>query len=308
MNPFKWLLERIGLVSKEDIPFGGEDGTLPAASRIIEQPQSGASLEDLQGQSVPLFAASRVPKQEPDPRRPEEEVWQALRQRVFEADGWRCQVTGCINSGGPLECHHIEPVSKGGSNEVSNLITLCLFHHACQEDHDLRSMKERADNSRFYITPSYWQKGKLQPGRIGRKRLVTVEDLKLAKTIYDLQCRCGSRDWKGFIRPTLNELVVLCSSCDRGWKLPMGIHEETCVALAHLLCPAANHGRFSINDLGAGLAGLRINATSVRPCPYCFLEDHKCGYLVPYVGLKGRALRCVNASKPRIQCHYRASI
>lgn len=49
------------------------------------------------------------------------------RAEIFERDGWRCQVAGCL--GMPLELSH------GGRTKVSrcwcyeNLTTLCRFHH-----------------------------------------------------------------------------------------------------------------------------------------------------------------------------------
>ena len=48
--------------------------------------------------------------------------------RVFERDGWRCAVPGCTSYRN-LHRHHIEFRSAGGSDDDSNCITLCAFHH-----------------------------------------------------------------------------------------------------------------------------------------------------------------------------------
>ena len=47
---------------------------------------------------------------------------------VKELDGNKCRVWGC---GFPnnLEEHHIIPRGQGGSDDASNKITLCSFHH-----------------------------------------------------------------------------------------------------------------------------------------------------------------------------------
>lgn len=51
------------------------------------------------------------------------EFWQELRKKVFIRDSFTCSYCGKI--GGILECDHIIPFSKGGSNELENLTTAC---------------------------------------------------------------------------------------------------------------------------------------------------------------------------------------
>lgn len=46
------------------------------------------------------------------------------RKEIFERDGYRC--TYCGTSDGPFECDHIVPVSRGGTNDNSNLTTACV--------------------------------------------------------------------------------------------------------------------------------------------------------------------------------------
>ena len=50
------------------------------------------------------------------------------QHRVFERDGWRCTFPGCTSYGN-LHDHHLEYRSHGGSNELSNRTTLCVWHH-----------------------------------------------------------------------------------------------------------------------------------------------------------------------------------
>ncbi len=49
-------------------------------------------------------------------------------QRIYARDGWRCAVPGC-SSYANLHAHHVLFRSAGGSDEPSNLITLCAWHH-----------------------------------------------------------------------------------------------------------------------------------------------------------------------------------
>lgn len=49
--------------------------------------------------------------------------WDDLRKFVFKRDNYTCNYCGKI--GGILECDHIIPFSKGGSNEIQNLTTSC---------------------------------------------------------------------------------------------------------------------------------------------------------------------------------------
>ena len=52
--------------------------------------------------------------------------WAALRVKVFNRDGYRCQ--DCGRAGG-LEAHHVIPLEDGGSNGLGNLTTLCRDCH-----------------------------------------------------------------------------------------------------------------------------------------------------------------------------------
>lgn len=49
-----------------------------------------------------------------------------VRREVDERDGRRCVVCG---SAVGIEKHHIVPLSKGGADEPSNMVTLCAVHH-----------------------------------------------------------------------------------------------------------------------------------------------------------------------------------
>jgi hypothetical protein len=77
-----------------------------------------------------LFAAAARGEQNyfsafvrPDPGRPSVDEWYGIRTAIFERDNYTCQQ--CGQHGGPLECDHIFPVSRGGLSIDANLQTLC---------------------------------------------------------------------------------------------------------------------------------------------------------------------------------------
>ncbi len=59
------------------------------------------------------------------------------RTEVLERDRFRCQAPGCGNSRF-LEIHHVKPKSRGGGNELENLVTLCSGCHRLHHEGKLR--------------------------------------------------------------------------------------------------------------------------------------------------------------------------
>lgn len=50
--------------------------------------------------------------------------WYPLRTMVFARDDYTCRY--CGQRGGRLECDHVVPLAKGGSNDPENLTTACM--------------------------------------------------------------------------------------------------------------------------------------------------------------------------------------
>ena len=75
---------------------------------------------------VGFWVASKLPSPKPPAEYPEN--WAEIREQVFKRDKYQCQ--NCGTSGARLNCHHIVPLDKGGTNNLSNLITLCEKCHA----------------------------------------------------------------------------------------------------------------------------------------------------------------------------------
>lgn len=89
-------------------------------------------------------------------------TWRKLRKRVWLRDDKKC--VQCVTEGRPhpevslRKCHidHIVPLSKRGSNKMSNLRTLCRYHHVLRVDFAHRGMIAKALQDE--IIPPDWRK------------------------------------------------------------------------------------------------------------------------------------------------------
>lgn len=61
--------------------------------------------------------------------------WDTRRRQVYQNDDYECQNCGVMGGEGvqsddiELHAHHIVPISKGGTHDMSNLKTLCVSCH-----------------------------------------------------------------------------------------------------------------------------------------------------------------------------------
>jgi len=67
----------------------------------------------------------------------EEKESQDLREKRLKLDDFRCRLCGATRR---LQVHHREPRSRGGKDELSNLITLCEDCHARQHPNIPRAL------------------------------------------------------------------------------------------------------------------------------------------------------------------------
>lgn len=69
------------------------------------------------------------------------EDWRQLRDEVLQRDRFTCQrCRRKFRYKKKFIVHHLIPRQKGGSNELSNLITLC---HACHDSYGLNDLRNR---------------------------------------------------------------------------------------------------------------------------------------------------------------------
>lgn len=89
----------------------------------------------------------------PKKRQPRE-IWEDTRRKVWERDGGKC--IRCGKSLALEECH-IDHIKSGklGTNKLSNLRTLCRYHHVLRADMRHRGMIAGA--LRDGIIPPNWR-------------------------------------------------------------------------------------------------------------------------------------------------------
>lgn len=64
------------------------------------------------------------------------EGWKDFRVAIKKENGFICSQCGIGHSfENPIHLHHIIPVSKGGTNSKSNLISLCKICHNKEHKH-----------------------------------------------------------------------------------------------------------------------------------------------------------------------------
>jgi len=66
------------------------------------------------------------------------ENWDILRREAYKRDDYQCRNCGALGGsqgGAELHAHHIVPLSRGGSNVLSNLSTLCSTCHSLIHAH-----------------------------------------------------------------------------------------------------------------------------------------------------------------------------
>jgi hypothetical protein len=69
--------------------------------------------------------------------RPSSLEWEQLKSQTFKRDSYSCVY--CSRSDKKLHCDHIVPISRGGTNDLSNLATAC---ERCNTSKGARTLKE----------------------------------------------------------------------------------------------------------------------------------------------------------------------
>jgi len=65
-----------------------------------------------------------------------------IRFEVFKRDAFKCQYCGGAPPNILLEVDHINPVSKGGTDEIDNLVTSCFDCNRGKSDRELTSLPQ----------------------------------------------------------------------------------------------------------------------------------------------------------------------
>lgn len=70
-------------------------------------------------------------------------VSKKIRFEVFKRDSFTCQYCGSKPPQSVLECDHINPKSKGGSNNIDNLITSCFDCNRGKSNNELTNIPRK---------------------------------------------------------------------------------------------------------------------------------------------------------------------
>jgi hypothetical protein len=184
--------------------------------------------------------------------------WRFRSAEIRRRDGDRCQIAGCPSIGSK-HVHHLEAIKNGGNHALSNLITLCEFHHALMPDH-LEAIGESLENSRFSIRRSHNRRNQVNPGFHGVKPTVVrrstahKQDIQLVVQSFGWSCpKCCHHDfdcddrqrygWAQFNsagKPVSCEWRLICQHCGCAWYFQGGLLEEVGLILGRVFRHPSN--------------------------------------------------------------------
>lgn len=178
--------------------------------------------------------------------------WRFRSAEVRKRDSDHCQVAGCPNLG-TRHVHHLDSIKNGGSHVLSNLITLCEFHHALMPDH-LEAIGKSLENSRFSVVPEFIRHNSVSPGchlvkaHIQRRRKASQQDIQqmmracgwLCPSCHNNDFECNEREERAWAHLGQNgnslscdwRLVCQQNGCGHAWYFQGGLHEEVGLILA----------------------------------------------------------------------------
>ena len=126
------IFKIVSIFSKPDVDTGDIEKKIRTIVKNIEQLSN--SLVSLQDNAAPLYDYFLT--YPPD--------WEERRRQVVERDGDQCSKCG-KGKHFHLHLHHIKPLSKGGSNKITNLKLLCENCHS--KDHGGRDFSGEFNSS-----------------------------------------------------------------------------------------------------------------------------------------------------------------
>jgi hypothetical protein len=186
--------------------------------------------------------------------------WKFRSAEVRKRDGDRCQVAGCPNIG-LRHVHHLDSIKNGGNHALSNLITLCEFHHALMPDH-LEAIGQNLEDSRFSVRRKGIRSNPVNPGfhnvKAGIVRRQPASKQEIIQLLsasqrswscphcdcHDLVCdEKQGPDWARFNR--LGKAIdckwrLICQECGCAWYFQGGLLEEIGLILGRLLYLRSN--------------------------------------------------------------------
>lgn len=120
--------------------------------------------------------------------------WKFRSSEVRKRDGNCCKVAGCPNIG-LKHVHHLVSIRNGGNHALSNLITLCEFHHALMPEH-LEAIGQNLENARFSVRRGHTRRNHVNLGfhrvRPSIVRRETASKNNILEMAQSFGCSCAN--------------------------------------------------------------------------------------------------------------------
>lgn len=114
---------------------------------------------------------------------------------VFKRDAFTCQYCGCTPPSVVLEVDHVHPVSKGGSNQVDNLLTACFDCNRGKSDGLLTSLPESVNEKAALMAEKLDQLKAFQRLVKAKKRMEEgqIDDVEEAFCVHHPDSKFGPK-------------------------------------------------------------------------------------------------------------------
>lgn len=155
---------------------------------------------------------------------------QTTRFEVFKRDGFRCRYCGVTTASEELTVDHIIPVSKGGSDDLANLVTSCIPCNRGKSDRTLDEQPVAHDGRRTRLGPIF---GRSLMRRRARRLPATPAPSEREPTPEEIQREAARSRLMTFIpsiSPTYSEPLHMAKVVDRFERAIRG--EQIRVAIA----------------------------------------------------------------------------
>lgn len=142
-----------------------------------------------------------------------------IRFDVFKRDDFTCAYCGGKPPGSVLEIDHIEPVSKGGENDIDNLITACFDCNRGKSDRLLTSIPQTINEKAELQREKEEQLKEFKKLKAAVKRRAT-KDINKIEEVFETYYpdRCFTEEFKNSIRINFLPKLDVDQLCDHMHK------------------------------------------------------------------------------------------
>jgi hypothetical protein len=194
---------------------GGPSLPLETIKRIGCDASVVGVIEDRAGQPLSIGRRTRT-------------IPSAIRRALRSRDAAGCQFPGCTYAK-YLDAHHIEHWAEGGKTELSNLVSLCRWHHRLVHEGGIEVRPRRGGGWRFFkadgreFAPVRWDPRSSYLG-------TEIEETHRAEGIVVTETTAATR-WRGERMDYDHGVMLLCHKAERAERAEPDVSAETSVPL-----------------------------------------------------------------------------